>query len=205
MSFVALPDQEALRLAWPTRRRDLFEDPASYIARTPANPDYGKPGWTRDAGRRFHGGVDIAPLRTELAGHVVRLVFTDLATGTEYEAGVPACRPDDEAFAVYGGVVEEAVEREEASDFGLHVVLRHRWPCSGGTFFTLYGHLASVAVRAGQPVAAGALLGHMGATSRIADARDWMAAFPHLHVEVWNEERQRCDPLAFLTRWLKPR
>lgn len=200
--FQPLPENEPLVLAWPTHRRDLFLNPSAYLARTRANPDYGKPGWTRDAGRRFHRGVDIAPRRVTPAGGTVRLMFTDLATGAEYPSDEPAWRPDDEAFAVADGVVVEAVNCEADSDFGLHVVLRHTWPTSGQTFFTLYGHLGSVVVQAGQVVRAGAPLGALGTTSRIPDARLWMAAAPHLHFEARDGEHRRYDPLEFLQRFL---
>lgn len=201
-AFQPLPEDEALRLAWPTRRRDLFTDPGSYVVRTPANPDYGKPGWTRDAGRRLHRGVDIAPQRRHPTGAIIRLNFTDLSTGREYEDDVPGWQPEDDVYAVADGVVEEAVTREADSDFGLHVVVRHVWPSSGEPWFTLYAHLSGVPVRAGQAVRAGAWLGGLGATSRIADARRWMAAFPHLHFEARDAAHRRYDPLEFLRRYL---
>lgn len=201
-AFQPLPRSESLVAAWPTRRRDLFSKPDSYIARTPANADYGQPGWIRDAGRRFHGGVDIAPLQRRPAGHSVRLLFTDLSTGTEFPAEAPTWIPEDEVFAVSTGVVEEAVTQEEASDFGLHVVIRHQWPDSGLLFFTLYGHLSALHVSVGQTVHAGMTIGRMGTTSRIADARLWMAAFPHLHFEAWDADRRRYNPLEFLRSYL---
>ena len=201
-AFQPLPENEPLQLAWPTRRRDLFTDPSAYVVQTPANPDYGKPGWTRDAGRRMHRGVDVAPLRRHSTAAIIRLNFTDLSTGREYETGVPGWQPEDDVYAVADGVVEEAVTREADSDFGLHVVVRHVWPQGGHPFYTLYGHLASVQVSVGQVVRAGAWLGGLGATSRIPDARNWMAAFPHLHFEVRDAEQRRYDPLDFLRRYL---
>ena len=200
--FQPLPAGEAVVACWPTLRRDLFSDPSSYAARTRVNPAYGLPGWTRDGGRRFHGGLDIAPLRQRPAGYTVRLEFTDPATGAEYPSDEPVWLPDDEVFAVLGGTVAEAVTREEESDFGCHIVLRHRWPGSGLPFFTLYGHLAGPVVAAGQLVAAGARLGRMGTTSRLAGARLWMAAAPHLHFEVRDGANLRHDPLEFLRRFL---
>ena len=200
--FQPLPEAESLELAWPTRRRDLFERPESYVARTPANPAYGMPGWTRDAGRRLHRGVDIAPVRVRPSDRRVTLNFTNLETGVEYPSEQPAWIPEDDVFAVLAGEVSEAVVREDDSDFGLHVVIRHRWPGTGRPLFTLYGHLALVLVGVGQEVAAGHKLGELGATSRSADARAWMAAFPHLHFEARDEEQRRYDPLEFLRRYL---
>ena len=196
------PEPMPSPLAWPTLRRDLFSHPQDYVAATPANPDYGRPGWTRDGGKRFHGGIDIAPLRRRPGGRTVTLLFTDRATGREYPAEAPTWIPEDEAFCVADGVVEEAVCREEESDFGLHVVIRHAWPRDGAPFFTLYGHLAEVGVRAGQTLSAGARLGRMGGTSRIDEARRWLAAFPHLHFEVRDAQQRRHDPLNFLARGL---
>lgn len=201
-AFQPLPESEALDAAWPTRRRDLFEHPEAYIVRTPANPDYGKPGWTRDAGKRLHRGLDIAPVQLRPAGMKVSLLFTDPATGQEYSGEAPTWIPDDDTFAVAAGVIEAAVTREDESDFGRHVLIRHVWPTSGGAFYSLYGHLDSVDVVTGQAVRAGAWLGHMGQTSRSAEARKWMAAFPHLHFEVRDMEQRRYDPLAFLRLYL---
>ncbi len=201
-AFQPLPRSESLVATWPTPRRDLFSQSDSYIARTPANPSYGQPGWTRDAGRRFHGGVDIAPLHRSPAGYSVRLMFTDLATGAEYPGEAPVWIPEDEVFAVSAGVVEESVAQEAVSDFGLHVVIRHQWPDSGHALFTLYGHLSALHVSVGQAVSAGMAIGCMGTTSRIADARLWMSAFPHLHFEAWDAERRRYDPLEFLRSYL---
>jgi murein DD-endopeptidase MepM/ murein hydrolase activator NlpD len=47
----------------------------------------------------------------------------------------------------------------------------------GGGFRTRYAHLARIAVRPGQHVAAGAKLGGMGSTGRSTGT--------HLHYEVW--------------------
>lgn len=202
-AFQPLPEDEPLGLAWPTTRRDLFTHPEDFVVQTPANPDYGKPGWTRDAGQRLHRGVDIAPARRCPSGRSVTLTLTDLVTGLEYPAELPGWLPEDEVFAVADGVVEETVTREEESDFGIHVVLRHTWPRCATDFFTVYGHLRSVTVRAGQAVSAGTRLGELGATSRILDARNWLAAFPHLHFEARDAEQRRYDPLEFLRRYLR--
>ena len=129
-------------------------------------------------------------------------MFTDLATGVEYPGDEPVWIPEDDIFSLADGIVQEAVADEQASDFGLHLVIRHCWPRSGEYFFTLYGHLAGLCVSAGQPVKAGEKIGRMGATSRIADARAWMAAAPHLHLEVRDAACHRYDPLEFLKRYL---
>ncbi|MCO5045635.1 MAG: M23 family metallopeptidase [Verrucomicrobia bacterium] len=189
----AIPD-----LAWPTRGRSLFTDEARYIARTRVNPDYGKPGWTRDCGKRFHRGVDIAPLHVRPAGHTVRVEFSDCATGREYPSDEPACFPEDEVYAVLPGRVVECNAVEAESSLGLFVVLEHR----DAQCFTLYAHLAALDVVVGSDLAAGARLGLMGQTSRIPDARNWMAIAPHVHFEVILPSGVGADPLEFLQRGL---
>lgn len=196
-SFTALPE-EFLRVAWPTRARTLFSDPASYFARTRVNPDYGLPGWTRDCGKRFHRGCDIAPVRVRATGGTATVLFSDCATGREYPSVEPAFEPDDDIFAVHAGRVAEVNDTESKSSLGLFVVVEHRWPSSGRVFHTLYAHLADLAVQSGDLVEAGARLGRMGATSRSADARAWMSIAPHLHFEVIAESGAAHDPALFL-------
>lgn len=200
--FVPLPDGERLELAWPTPNRRLWTDPAVFLASTRANPDYGRPGYTRDCGRRFHRGCDITPVRKRPTGRSVTVEFTDCATGREYPSKEPTFVPLDDVFCLFPGRVDECVTNEETSDFGIHVVVRHGWPGSGAPFYTLYGHLARTAVTLDQTVGAGQCLGRMGTTSRVADARLWMGVAPHLHLEVWNETKQAYDPLVFLQAFL---
>ena len=192
-----------LKLGWPTRARCLFSDPARYIARTRANPDYGRPGWTRECGRRFHRGLDIAPHAVRPAGRTVTVLFSDCATGREYPSDEPAWIPDDEVFAVLPGVAREVNTDADHSDLGRFVVLEQRWPIPSATVFCLYAHLDEVAVREGRAVEAGARLGTMGQTSRSADARNWMAIAPHLHFEVITAAGGAHDPLAFLEAGLR--
>lgn len=200
-SFDSLPAAPPA-LAWPTRRRDLFADSGAYFARTRANAQYGLPGWTRDCGRRFHRGCDIAPVRVQETGRLTTVMFSSCEDEREYASEEPVVLPEDDVFAVCEAEVIEANADESASDFGLFVVLRHVWP-GGRPFFSLYGHLAEVAVRPGQLVRAGAPLGPMGASSRSADARNWMAISPHLHFEVISGEGRAHDPVAFLSAGLQ--
>jgi len=191
--FVPLPATETLRAVWPT--------PGRTLARTRANPDYGQPGWTRDCGKRFHRGCDIAPLTPTPTGRTARVVFTDCAAGRDYESEEPTFVPHDPVFCVADGIVHEAVTDEQSSDFGRHVVVAHRWPCSGEAFYSLYGHLAELTVANGQPVTAGQRLGTMGQSSRSADARNWMLIAPHLHFEVRDATGRFYNPAEFLGRF----
>lgn len=201
-SFVPLPDGERPALAWPTPNRRLFADPARYFAVTAANPAYGRPGWTRDCGRRFHRGCDVAAVDARPTGRTVTVEFTDCSTGRDYLSDQPALVPHDEVFSVDDGVVEACVTRPEASDFGVHVVVRHLWPERAAPYYTLYGHLAWADVADGQWVARGQRIGAMGQTSRNPEARTWMAIAPHLHFEVWDALGRAYDPEAFLRAFL---
>jgi murein DD-endopeptidase MepM/ murein hydrolase activator NlpD len=192
-AFIPLPSDESLRVVWPT--------PGRVFARTRVNPDYGKPGWTRDCGRRFHRGCDIAPVHATATGQTTVVEFTDCATGKDFPSTEPTFVPHDPVGAVCAGTVVEAVTDAETSDFGKHVVLEHRWPDSGTAFYTLYGHLAEVAVSARVPVCRGQRLGTMGQTSRNADARNWMLVAPHLHFEVRAASGEAYDPIEFLRRF----
>ena len=194
--FVPLPSGETIRISWPTPNHFLFDAPEKFFARTRVNPDYGKPGWTRDCGRRFHRGCDIAPVHVTPTGRTTRVVFTDCATGEDFESDEPTFIPHDEVFCVFAGKPVEIIEDETQSDFGKHIVVEHLWPVSGEKFVTIYAHLAEINV-------AGARIGRLGQTSRSADARNWMLIAPHLHFEVRNQAGQPYDPVEFLHRYLR--
>jgi len=193
-TFIPLPTDEPLHAVWPTPGREF--------ARTRVNPDYGKPGWTRECGRRFHRGCDIAPVNVTPTGKTTRVIFTDCATQTDFESDEPTFIPHNEIFCVCDGVVHEVVTDENVSDFGKHIVIAHRWPRSGEKFYTLYGHLGEVAI-SGQrsAVSFGQQIGRMGQTSRVPDARNWMLVAPHLHFEVRDAEGRAYDPAEFLRRF----
>jgi len=201
--FVPLPSGETLRIAWPTPNRALFDAPEQFFARTRVNPDYGKPGFTRDCGKRLHRGCDIAPVHATATGRTARVVFTDCATGRDFESDEPAFTPHDDVFCVCDGRLHEIVEEENASDFGRHIVIEHVWPRSGKPFYTLYGHLAEVSVPPRAGLVAGQRIGRMGQTSRSADARNWMLIAPHLHFEARDAEGRSYDPAAFLRAYLR--
>ncbi len=191
-NFVPLPAEEQIVITWPTPNQQLFTAPEKFFARTRVNPGFGKPGWTRDCGRRFHRGCDIAPVNVTSTGQTTRVIFTDCATGKDFASDEPTFIPHDEVFCVYPGQIIEAVTDESTSDFGRHIVVEHHWPVTGVKFFTLYGHLAKL----------GNGFGWMGQTSRGADARNWMAIAPHLHFEVRDATDNAYDPVKFLKRFL---
>ena len=203
--FLTLPDDECLRITWPTANHSLFDAPEKFFARTRVNPDYGSPGWTRDCGKRLHRGCDIAPVQVTATGRTTRVVFTNCTTNTDFESEESTVVPHDEDFCVFDGSDAEVVTDDSVSDFGKHIVIEHAWPLSGTKFFTLYAHLSEVSTfPVSSRVLQGAMIGQMGQTSRNADARNWMAIAPHLHFEVRNVDGQSYDPVEFLKRYLPP-
>jgi hypothetical protein len=202
--FQPVPADEILSITWPTANHFLLEATEKFFARTRINPDYGKPGFTRDCGKRFHRGCDIAPVHVTATGKTTRVIFTDCTSNTDFESEEPTFVPQDDVFCVFDGRVLEVGEDGNASDFGKHVVVEHVWPRSGEKFFTLYGHLAEIGVT-GSSVTSGQRIGKMGQTSRSADARNWMAIAPHLHFEVRDVNGQSFDPVEFLTKFLPDR
>jgi len=106
---------------------------------------------------RFHGAVDIAPLRKDRSGKAL-----------------------DEVMAVADGKVAYINRQGGDSQYGIHVIVEHADLV--GPVYTLYGHLATVtpSLTVGGAVTAGAALGIIGHTSsqRIAPQN------AHLHFEV---------------------
>lgn len=80
------------------------------------------------------------------------------------------------------GVVHAVAEN---ATYGLTVDVRH----GESGFLTRYAHLSQIAVRPGQAVLRGELLGRVGSTG--------LSTGPHLHYEVYYRGWRR-DPIAFL-------
>ncbi|MET8758748.1 M23 family metallopeptidase [Lentzea sp. NPDC004782] len=85
-------------------------------------------------------------------------------------------------YSVADGVVKEA---GPASGFGYWVCVEH----ADGTI-TVYGHVDTYSVRAGQRVKAGEQIARMGNRGQ--------STGPHLHFEVWNPAGQKINPLPWL-------
>jgi len=92
-------------------------------------------------GTKFHEGIDIKPIKRDRAGNPLDSVNA-MATGT-----VAYVNP-------YAG----------NSNYGKYVVIKHNWDC--GPIYSLYAHLATTTVKAGQRVTQGTKLGKMGYTGR---------------------------------------
>lgn len=101
--------------------------------------------------------------------------------GTHYGLDI-ANRIGTPIRSVADGVV---VEAGPASGFGLWVRVRH----DDGTT-TVYGHIDSYAVRAGQRVKAGEVIAAVGNRG--------YSTGPHLHFEVWDPNGRKANPLAWL-------
>lgn len=138
-------------------------------------------------GQRLRQLVDELPLRKPLAGTVAlsspfgpRLdPFTRglaLHTGLDFKA-----ESGEPARATAPGVVTEA---EWAGGYGNMVGIDH-----GHGLATRFGHLARIAVRPGQRVAAGEIIGYVGSTGRSTGS--------HLHYET-RIEGEPVDPQRFL-------
>ena len=103
---------------------------------------------------RFHEGMDVRPLHRDRQGE-----------------------PLDEVRAMAGGEVVYTSQRAGASNYGRYVVIEHRW--GGCPYYSLYAHLSTIAVEAGQSVRQGqkiAVMGHTGSGINRERA--------HLHVEL---------------------
>lgn len=86
-----------------------------------------------------------------------------------------------EIFATGDGVVKEVLS--DNSGYGIHVVIQH-----GFGYESLYAHMSKQAVRTGQKVKRGELIGYVGNTGSSTSA--------HLHYEVIKDGR-KVDPAHF--------
>jgi murein DD-endopeptidase MepM/ murein hydrolase activator NlpD len=103
---------------------------------------------------RFHEGMDIRPMRRDAQGE-----------------------PIDEVRAMADGKVVYASQAAGASNYGRYMVVEHRW--GGCPYYSLYAHLNTIAVAAGEQVKQGeklAIMGHTGSGINRERA--------HVHVEL---------------------
>jgi murein DD-endopeptidase MepM/ murein hydrolase activator NlpD len=182
---------EPLNLALPTENDAIFRDdgPAfyQYIERDyqgeKSTPwEGGRYGFVRNpvdtpggiVYTRFHEGIDIKPLQRDATGE-----------------------PLDPVRAIAAGKVVHTNLVAGYSNYGKYVVVEHRW--DGCNYYSLYGHLSSVAVHVGQRVQQHDQLGVMGHTGAgLNQAR------AHLHLELnlmlsrkfesWHNFFSRNDP-----------
>ena len=103
---------------------------------------------------RFHEGIDIRALRRDARGE-----------------------PLDEVRAIADGKVVHTNPVPGYSNYGKYIVIEHRWDDSN--YYSLYGHLSSIAVQPGNGVKRGQTIAAMGYTGAgLNQAR------AHLHLEL---------------------
>ena len=171
VSMMAETERSVLDLVLPTDNDALFSGggPAFYqyiernykgVKSTPW--EGGQYGFVRDpvetsAGTvytRFHEGIDIRPLRRDARDE-----------------------PLDEVRAIADGKVVHTNVVPGYSNYGNYIVIEHRW--AGSNYYSLYGHLSSIAVQLGESVRRGQRIAVMGYTGvGLNQARD------HLHLEL---------------------
>lgn len=103
---------------------------------------------------KFHEGIDIAPVKRDAAGNPLDLV-SSIADGKVVHTSPIAGR----------------------SNYGKYVVIEHQWENS--PIYSLYAHLSEINCSPGDPVKAGAVIGHMGFTGAGIDRTR-----AHCHVEL---------------------
>lgn len=103
---------------------------------------------------RFHEGIDIKPSHRDAAGE-----------------------PFDEVRAIADGTVAYTNLVPGFSNYGNYIVIEHRW--NGSSYYSLYGHLRSIAVKAGQNVAKSDPIAVMGYTGEGLNRER-----AHLHLEI---------------------
>ena len=103
---------------------------------------------------RFHEGIDIRALHRDARGE-----------------------PLDEVHAIADGKVVHTNVVPGYSNYGKYIVIEHHW--GGSSYYSLYGHLSSIAVRPGDAVKRGQQIAVMGYTGvGLNQAR------AHLHLEL---------------------
>ncbi len=172
-SFSSPPSLQAgpLGLVLPTENDAIFSDDPSqfymYTYRTfegvSSRPwSGGRYGLTRnqkrtDAGivfTKFHEGVDIRPVRRDSADE-----------------------PLDDVVSIADGKVVYVNASASRSSYGIYVVVEHDW--GEGPFYSLYAHLKTPYVQAGQALKAGEKLGRLGYTGAGINRER-----AHVHVEL---------------------
>jgi murein DD-endopeptidase MepM/ murein hydrolase activator NlpD len=103
---------------------------------------------------RFHEGIDIRPLHRDEHGE-----------------------PFDEVRAVADGKVVHINPVPGYSNYGKYIVIEHRW--DGSNYYSLYGHLSSIAVQPGDTVKRGQNVAVMGYTGTGLNRER-----AHLHLEL---------------------
>ncbi len=107
----------------------------------------------------------------------------------EFHPGMDFSAPQGtEIFATGDGTVARA--DASAQGYGNHIVINH-----GYGYETLYGHMSKMAVRVGQQIKRGQLIGYVGSTG--------LSTAPHVHYEV-QKNGQIVNPINYYYNDLTP-
>jgi hypothetical protein len=107
-----------------------------------------------------------------------------------YNGGIDWAIPSGSPIvAAQAGVV--TMVRNDATGYGFHVRIQHE-----GGFLTIYGHMMDAAVRVGDVVIAGEVIGRSDNTGN--------STGPHLHFELRNKSGEAIDPAPRLVTFLAP-
>ena len=107
----------------------------------------------------------------------------------EFHPGMDFSAPQGtEIFATGDGTVERA--DASAQGYGNHIVINH-----GYGYETLYGHMSKMAVKVGQLIKRGQLIGYVGSTG--------LSTAPHVHYEV-QKNGQIVNPINYYYNDLTP-
>src|SRR6266705_3466785 len=170
-SAMAQTDRTPIDLVLPTDNDALFSGggPAFYqcierdykgVKSTPW--EGGQYGFVRDPTEtsvgivytRFHEGIDIKPVHRDANGE-----------------------PLDQVRAIADGKIVHTNLVPGHSNYGCYVVIEHRWGRSN--YYSLYGHLSTIAVKLGQAVQKGEPIAVMGYTGKGINRER-----AHLHLEL---------------------
>src|SRR6059058_4784218 len=171
MCSTAMGENQAVDLGLPTDNDSLFSGGGAafyqYIERdyngVKSTPwEGGQYGFVRDPKStggsvvytRFHEGIDIRSIHRDANGE-----------------------PLDEVRAIADGQVVHVSLVAGYSNYGKYVVIEHRW--DGSNYYSLYGHLSSIAVQPGEPVRRAQRIGVMGYTGTGINRER-----AHLHLEL---------------------
>lgn len=105
-------------------------------------------------GTKFHEGIDIKPIKRDRSSN-----------------------PLDSVNAIASGTVAYVNPHAGNSNYGKYVVIKHSWKC--GPIYSLYAHLSTTSVKAGQRIKQGDQLGQMGYTGRGINRER-----SHVHLEL---------------------
>ena len=151
-----------------------------------------------DGGVSAGGGVPAGELSLPLAEGDYTVSSTYKSADRPGHRGIDLAAADGTPmYAMAGGVVTAA---GPASGFGNWIVIDHT--IDGAPYSTVYGHMwdDGVAVKVGDTVTAGQLIGAVGSNGQSTGA--------HLHLEVWNGGRlsggAETDPQPWLDRAVTP-